>query len=184
MARDADTLRQAIGERAQKEVFAIARKALDDLASSSLEDSMCAVLIRRLRALDDKARTALAAAFAASPAEPVVRSAFALSDDQRSAIRQALSETLAVQRNVAFETAPELVGGIALAVGGQKLAWSIADYLADLEHAVDELVSSERNKAGEVPVASGTSAGSEDSREEGLSKATAGEVPGGGGIDP
>jgi F-type H+-transporting ATPase subunit b len=33
-----------------------------------------------------------------------------------------------------------VIGGIELAVGGQKLAWSIADYLESLEKGVDELL--------------------------------------------
>jgi len=31
-----------------------------------------------------------------------------------------------------FEVAPELVGGIELRAQGQKLAWSISDYLGEL----------------------------------------------------
>lgn len=161
MARDANTLRQAIGERAQREVFAIARKALGDLASTALEDSMCAVLIRRLRALDGPQREALAGVLGGATTPLVVRSAFGLSDEQRESIRQALTETLALAHPVVFETAPALIGGIELAVDGQKVAWSIADYLTDLERAVDELVSSERKRGGEASSAADVDAGHE-----------------------
>ena len=41
---------------------------------------------------------------------------------------------------VQFETAPDLVSGIELSTNGQKVAWSIADYLASLEKGVDELL--------------------------------------------
>ena len=39
-----------------------------------------------------------------------------------------------------FETAPDLVSGIELTANGQKVAWSIADYLASLEKGVGELL--------------------------------------------
>ena len=41
---------------------------------------------------------------------------------------------------VRFETAPDLVSGIELTTNGQKVAWSIADYLASLEKGVGELL--------------------------------------------
>ena len=39
-----------------------------------------------------------------------------------------------------FETAPDLISGIELSTNGQKVAWSIADYLASLEKGVGELL--------------------------------------------
>ncbi|NCF85819.1 MAG: F0F1 ATP synthase subunit B, partial [Verrucomicrobiaceae bacterium] len=38
-----------------------------------------------------------------------------------------------------FETAPDLVSGIEISADGQKVAWSIAHYLASLENSVGEL---------------------------------------------
>ena len=42
--------------------------------------------------------------------------------------------------HVRFETAPDLISGIELTTNGQKIAWSIADYLASLEKGVGELL--------------------------------------------
>ncbi len=38
--------------------------------------------------------------------------------------------------HVRFETAPALISGIEFTTNGQKIAWSIADYLASLERGV------------------------------------------------
>ena len=46
---DANNLNQAIRRRTQQEVFAIARKALTDLATTSLEERMSEVFTQRLR---------------------------------------------------------------------------------------------------------------------------------------
>jgi F-type H+-transporting ATPase subunit b len=73
--------------------------------------------------------------------EPVVvRSAFDLPEAQRSSLQKALNETFAAAIEVRFETSPELVSGIELTVSGQKIAWSIADYLASLEQGVEEIL--------------------------------------------
>jgi F-type H+-transporting ATPase subunit b len=69
-----------------------------------------------------------------------VRSAFDLPAEQRAAIQNALNETFSAEIHVRFETAPDLVGGIELTTNGQKVAWSIGDYLASLEKGVGELL--------------------------------------------
>ena len=51
-----------------------------------------------------------------------------------------MKETFAPDAQVQFETAPELVSGIELSTGGQKVAWSIADYLTTLEKSAGELL--------------------------------------------
>lgn len=137
---DAHSLNQAIRRRTQQEVFAIARKALTDLATASLEECMGEVFTRRLREMDVKARERLAAALATASEPAIVRSAFDLPAEQRAAIQNALNETFSAEVHVRFETAPDLVSGIELTTNGQKVAWSIAEYLASLEKGVAELL--------------------------------------------
>src|SRR5450759_1129264 len=60
LRNDANNLNQAISRRTQREVFAIARKALADLATTSLEERMGEVFTRRLREMDGKAKAGLA----------------------------------------------------------------------------------------------------------------------------
>jgi F-type H+-transporting ATPase subunit b len=137
---DANTLNQAIRRRTQQEVFAIARKALTDLATASLEERMSEAFTRRLVMIDGKAKEKIAAAVKTASGPAVVRSAFDLPEAQRAAIKKALNETFLAEVNVRFETAPDLISGIELTTNGQKIAWSIADYLASLEKNVGELL--------------------------------------------
>ena len=85
-----------------------------------------------------KKASAKALKTASGPA--VVRSAFDLPAEQRAAIQNALNETFSAEVRVRFETAPDLISGIELTTNGQKVAWSIADYLASMEKGVDELL--------------------------------------------
>jgi F-type H+-transporting ATPase subunit b len=146
------SLNEALSRRAREEVFAIARKALADLATASLEERMAEVFTRRLREMDDKAKAGLGAALKSASAPGVVRSAFELPAAQRSVIQDAINETFSADIRIRFETAPDLVGGIELATDGQKVGWSIADYLASLEKNVGEfLQGAEKPKATAVP---------------------------------
>ncbi len=133
-------LHQAISRRTQQEVFAIARKALTDLATTSLEERLAEVFTRRLREMDGQAKEGLAEALKTASGPAVVRSAFDLPAEQHVAIQNALNETFSAEIRVRFETAPDLIGGIELTTNGQKVAWSIADYLASLGKGVDELL--------------------------------------------
>ena len=148
---EARQLNQAISRRARQEVFAIARKALTDLATTSLEERMGEVFTRRLREMDDKAKESLGETLKAASDPALVRSAFDLPAEQRAAIQNALNETFSAEIRVRFETAPDLVSGIELTTNGKKVAWSIADYLASLERGVDELLQKRRTNPKSSP---------------------------------
>jgi F-type H+-transporting ATPase subunit b len=145
LRNDAHDLNQAIIRRTQQEVFAIARKALTDLSTTSLEERIGEVFTRRLRMLNGKAKEGLAEALRTASEPALLRSAFELPPEQRATIQNALNETFSAEVRLRFETAPDLVGGIELTTNGQKVAWSIADYLASLEQAVTDLLK-ERDK--------------------------------------
>jgi F-type H+-transporting ATPase subunit b len=137
---DARNLNQAIRRRTGQEVFAIARKALQDLATTSLEERLGEVFTRRLREMDGPAKTVLGAALKTEAGPALVRCAFDLPAEQRAAIQNALNETFSADIHIRFETAPDLISGIELTANGQKVAWSIADYLTSLEKGIDELL--------------------------------------------
>jgi F-type H+-transporting ATPase subunit b len=140
LIHDAQNLNQAISRLTQKEVFAITRKALTDLATTSLEERMGEVFDRRLRGLDEKAKSLLGDALRKNSEPALIRSTFDLPAAQRAAIQNALNETFSAEIHVRFETAPDLVSGIELTTNGQKVGWSIADYLGSLEKGVGELL--------------------------------------------
>jgi len=138
-------LSEALSRRAREEVFAVARKALADLATASLEERMGEVFTRRLREMDGKAKAGLGEALKSASAPGVVRSAFDLPAEQRAVIQKAVNETFSAEIHLRFETAPDLVSGIELATDGQKVGWSIANYLALLEESVAELLKEKEN---------------------------------------
>ena len=140
MEREQQILNDEITRRTREEVFAIARKALTDLAGTSLEERISEVFRRRLRELDGEAKEGFAKILKTSSDPVLVRSAFELQSEQRAAIQHALNETFSAEIHVRFETAPDVISGIELTANGRKVAWSIADYLTSLEKRVGELL--------------------------------------------
>lgn len=139
---DRENLNRAIVDRARQEVFAITRKALADLSSTSLETSLGEMFVRRLRALAGPMKHNLIDALQTSSAPACVRSSFDLSPDQKNAIQSFLDEMSPPGIPIQFEVAPGLICGIELIANGQKIAWNITDYLASLEKQVGEMLDS------------------------------------------
>lgn len=131
--------------RTQAEVFALARKALSELAGTSLEERMVEVFIERLRALP---RPATAAAQADPARVVLVRSAHDTSAVGRAKLEAAIRERFGVTVEVRFETVPEYVCGLELSVDGTKLAWSVADYLSTLAQDTAAIAATELAHAG------------------------------------
>ncbi len=124
-----------IAQRTQTEAFAIAQKVLTELAETTLEARMVAVFVQRLQTLEAQPKEALREALQGPQTGVVIRSAFALTTDQRDAIVQALRQSLETTVAITFETVPTLVSGIALHLNGWKLAWSVRDALSALQSA-------------------------------------------------
>lgn len=147
-------LHQAISLRAQQEVFAISRKVLADLAGTAFEERLCSVFVDRLRELDGEAKQGLGEALTSSPGPAIVRSLAELPAEQRAAIQNALNEMFSAEIQIQFKTTPDMIGGIELTANGQKVAWSIEDYLTSMEKAVNELTHEKPSKEPEPAAAS------------------------------
>jgi F-type H+-transporting ATPase subunit b len=135
-------LGRQLSVRTQAEVFALTRKALSELGGISLEDRVVEVLIERLRALPEPQKLALAATPALTRTV-LVRGAHEPSPACRTKLETAIREALGATAVVHFEAAPELLCGLEVSVAGQKLAWSVADYLSTLAQDATAIVARE-----------------------------------------
>ncbi|MEO8144939.1 MAG: F0F1 ATP synthase subunit delta [Betaproteobacteria bacterium] len=141
---EAGQLNQVLARHARDEVFAIARKALSDLASTSLEERLAEIFVRRLRAMDAASKAAFGKVLGNAAGPALVRSAFDLPAAQRAEIQKSLNEAFSAEIGIRFETAPDLVGGIELGANGQKLGWNISEYLVSLQAGVDHLLQGQK----------------------------------------
>jgi F-type H+-transporting ATPase subunit b len=144
-------LSKEITQTAADEVFAIARKTLADLATASLEERVGAAFTRRLRDMDQKSKETLGAALKGSKEPAVVKSAFDMPAADRATIQNALNETFSAEVRVRFEKAPDAICGIELMANGQKVGWSISDYLASLDRKVGALLEAPPKPAAPKP---------------------------------
>lgn len=136
------SLQGELRDRAQQEIFDMARQTLRDLADVSLEASMVTAFIGRLHELSAAEKANLQAAYKTSESPIMVHSAFDLPEPQRGQISEAINRIINGRISIEFLTAPELISGIEMKTNGQKIAWSIEDYLTTLTQRVNQLMSS------------------------------------------
>lgn len=122
-----------IAKKIQKEVFTIARKALIEIASESLEEQSVETFVKRLNDLKDIEKKTFTEAFKSNANTILVRSAFDLPVKQQQDISKAVDAVLGTKAPLQFKTAPGIISGIELTTNGYKLAWSFSEYLDSLE---------------------------------------------------
>ncbi len=137
-----------IAKKTQKEVFAITRKALTEIASESLEEQSVGTFIKRLNESKDDEKKQFIEAFKSNANTILVRSAFDLPVKQQHDISKAVDIILGTKTPLQFKTAPGIISGIELTTNGYKLAWSFSEYLNSLEKKISETMK-EKTKAGQ-----------------------------------
>jgi F-type H+-transporting ATPase subunit b len=136
LQREVKDLNEGVARRVQQAFFDLARRALKDLANGTLEAQVTAVFCERLRAMKKEDKDKLGAAILASTQPASIRSAFPLPPDLQNAVQTAINEVFGRPVASRFEVEPDLVSGIELTAQGQRIGWSIAEYLAALERGI------------------------------------------------
>jgi F-type H+-transporting ATPase subunit b len=124
---------ESLKHRALQAFFALSRRAFKDLADSTLEAQVAAVFCERLRAMKKEDKSKLSTAIQASTQPVSVRSAFPLPLHLQNTLQAAIDTVF--ERSVAlrFEVASPLIVGIELTAQGQRVGWSIVEYLTAFE---------------------------------------------------
>jgi F-type H+-transporting ATPase subunit b len=126
--------------RAGREVYAVCRKALRDLADADVEIRMVQVLLQHLTGLEEDERSAMARAALAAGTRVAVRSGFDLPSGLEQELTRGIQEHLGGDIEVAYETDSDQGPGIELRMNGRKLSWGFENYLDELEaRALDAL---------------------------------------------
>lgn len=145
LRKSVELLNQNIRQQTQQQVFSITRKILIDLASVGLEQTLIGKFIDKLRDTDNAKKESLLVALKTTNHPAILRSAFRLTPEQCDFFQNKLNDIFKIKISLQFETESNLVAGLELVSNGQKLAWSISNYLASLEKSMAEVL----NKSGD-----------------------------------
>jgi F-type H+-transporting ATPase subunit b len=131
-----ESANKELAEQTQKQVFEISRKALEAIASASLEEQAVTKFIKQLKASKDDEKQQFIDAFKSYPDSILVKSAFNLPSKQQAEINDAVNDLLDTKTKMQFKTAPGIITGIELSTNDYKVGWSFSDYLKALEEDI------------------------------------------------
>lgn len=143
LAREHDAFFYDLRQRAAKQLYATARKALADLADVELEERIVDEFIRRVKALDEEKSIQIRKAISGGGNKVVIQSAFGISEPRQAQIEEALKKQITNGFTIRYLKQPDIVSGIELRVNGHKIAWSLNEYLETLVESLTETLQKE-----------------------------------------
>ncbi len=132
MAEEQAVFLGEVVEQTAEAFTTLARQAFADLANAQLEKQVVERFLAELGTLNESELRELRATARKGDEPVLIRSAFALPDPERARLRQALRQTLAIDKDLTFERSKDLVCGIELRIGGRLVRWSLDRLLDDL----------------------------------------------------
>ena len=128
-------MKEALKRRTKEEVFAIAGKALSDLANADLEEQVINVFIEKIRSLNEADRTKFINALEVKDGSIRIKSVFELSQNSKQKLEKTIKEITDKETDFQYLLEPELVSGIMLETANFQLSWSIESNLESLKIA-------------------------------------------------
>jgi F-type H+-transporting ATPase subunit b len=147
LVREQDAFFSDLRQRAAKQLYATARKALSDLADADLEERIVDEFIRRVKMMDEEKSVKIRNAIRGGGNQVTIQSAFGISDQRKAQIEDVLKKQITNGFTLRYMTQPEIVSGIELRVNGHKIAWSLNEYLETLVENLTETLQKEAHAA-------------------------------------
>ena len=147
LSREQDAFFYDLRQRAAKELYATARKALRDLADADLEERIVDEFLRRVKALDEEKSVQMRKAISGGGNRVTIQSAFGIPALRRTQIEETLKKQITNGFTINYLQQPEIVSGIEMRVNGNKIAWSLNEYLETLVENLTETLQKEAHAA-------------------------------------
>jgi len=147
LVREQDAFFSDMRQRAAKQLYATARKALRDLADADLEERIVEEFLRRVKTLDEEKSIQIRKAIIGGGNQVIIQSAFSISEPRRAQIEEVLQKRITSSFKTQYLQQQEIVSGIEMRVNGHKIAWSFNEYLETLVENMTETLQKEAHAA-------------------------------------
>jgi F-type H+-transporting ATPase subunit b len=134
--REQEAFMRQFRERAAHQIMETVRKVALDLANAELESQVIHHFLDRLDEQSQEQRDAMTQHLRSATAPLTVKTGFSVSDEDHSLLEESLKQWTNGKHAYTFEQDEDLGFGIELHTDGWKMAWSLQDYLDELEQQV------------------------------------------------
>jgi F-type H+-transporting ATPase subunit b len=140
-------------EMTARQVYSVSRKALKDLADARVEERVIDVFLQRIDGLKEEELKEMAGS-GKDDREMRVLSGFEIPTNTKKKVTQTLHEKVDKKMEVVYEVDSDMMLGVELRIEGYKVAWSLGNYMDELEEAAREILDRESRGESETKEAS------------------------------
>lgn len=137
--REKETFIGELRRRIARQACTVARRCLEDLADTRLEELTWTFFLKKAGRLPDEERAELEQSLASADHEVFLRTAFDPPAGKVDALKKDLEKIISLPADslkITTKTEPNLICGLELDAGDYSMAWSIDSYLEDLEKEI------------------------------------------------
>lgn len=139
LAREQASFLEDLRNRAGRQIYAIARKALTDLAEADLEKRILSTFVKKLEGITAEEAEEIRETMGGD--KIIIQSAFEVPHEDREKIKKILAQYKINNTPIQYSKSDEIVSGIEMRTSGHKISWSLNDYLTSLEENFSNAIS-------------------------------------------
>lgn len=139
LVREQASFIEDLRNRAGRQIYAIARKALTDLAEADLEKRILSTFVKKLEGITAEEAEAIRETMGGD--KIIIQSAFEVPQEDREKIKKILAQYRINNAPIQYSKSDEIVSGIEMRTSGHKISWSLNDYLTSLEENFSNAIS-------------------------------------------
>jgi F-type H+-transporting ATPase subunit b len=147
-----ERFRVDLNQFAVRQTYAVARRAMHDLAGEDLETLMVNAFLENLKSQDLNIEQLTNGSAQANDGVLKLRSAFELSSSLKLQLQQSFQQYFDTELDLQYETSPQLISGIELIrENGYTTAWNLKRYLEILQDELDQQIHTQMGERSHKP---------------------------------
>lgn len=140
---ETDAFLRDLRHSASKQVYAVARRVLADLANVEIERRIVETFVSKIEQLAKPQRKEIIRTLHEGDHAAVIQTAFPLTDEFQQMITDSLRQHLFDDLDVRFEQSSHLTCGVVFHIGAYKIAWELSNYLTTFEQHLRQMLEEE-----------------------------------------
>ncbi len=141
--RNREIFLQQLRERVARVTIGVIRRILADLADDELERLIITRFAERLQDVDDEQWDSLVEQARSDGDELVVEASIEVPANLKERLSEAIRKNTGEGISVSYRKTDDLIAGIQIRAAGLKVAWSIDEYLEEVEKNLNEMIQQE-----------------------------------------
>lgn len=149
LERDREAFLRDLRQKVARQSLSMTRQILGDLADEELERMIIRSFIDRVDEVEGDSWDELVAGARSEEDGLIVQTTFDIPAELQKDLSATIREHAGEGISISYRRAEELIGGIQIRSAGLKIAWSIDDYLENVQDTLEQMIDQEVRAGGD-----------------------------------